>query len=691
MENLSAGAPHDWENDGVGGESPRLEDATDGAGDVNAESTTRRVEEPKHPLAPAWTEVYHKYGEEHYPESTIPDTFTLRDENGHLCRYITHFLVYNRRGERIQSIEGLDAAKLKWNLVLYGHLLSVYSMRKGPENPSLKTKKAKMSVLNTGPNAPYPIRVELTKWQIEFGPYPFDKPSIWLISTTNAFYRLEKPAGRYRSTFQTLKGKCDIAARVLKTLQLNPLTPLQDIVCLICFGTRNAQKAAAIAPLMREAARVAREGLKDEQNRLHAMLRELLKDEELTPWGNLYRVSPHIEPFNFYSLSQFIMNQAHFFGQTLGIDLLTTPALTELAHGGPKMSQYSPQMMVAPQRSHYVDPAAMERMRLAKFHQENQQKLAAGSVDMGYRSPPEYAGMSPYHDPRGYETPQLREELSPHGHENMTPLSPPSPPKKSRIDTTEKKPSAEIHSTSLYGARPEEAENFYHSWSPQMHAQPSPQLEAHSDKDSRPRDNSNDYGSGDYASNGDYGPNGDYASDDIPLPGLEGLGSDGFGGFYGHEQPTVGFAHEEAPPKISVSLAHDQPEPAFQPMASPRPMDHPHMGMEHPGMGGEHARMMEHGRLSEHSHMNERRHMVEQPPPEYPRVWMRTSLHVFDPKPFPDFYNWPLSERKKKPFFVGVDWLWDPSVQTGVLIDGVNMPLPDERTIILPDRPTDLD
>lgn len=66
-----------------------------------------RLNQPKHPLAPPGTPVYFKYGEEHYPEETIPDAYTYTESDGTVCRYITNFLVYNKRGERLLPIEVL--------------------------------------------------------------------------------------------------------------------------------------------------------------------------------------------------------------------------------------------------------------------------------------------------------------------------------------------------------------------------------------------------------------------------------------------------------------------------------------------------------------------------------------------------------------------------------------------------------
>lgn len=53
------------------------------------------------------SQVYFKYGEEHYPEETVPPEYTFTETDGTVCRYITNFLVYNKRGERLLPIEVL--------------------------------------------------------------------------------------------------------------------------------------------------------------------------------------------------------------------------------------------------------------------------------------------------------------------------------------------------------------------------------------------------------------------------------------------------------------------------------------------------------------------------------------------------------------------------------------------------------
>lgn len=167
-----------------------------------------RLNQPKHNLAPQGTPVYFKYGEEHYPEETIPDPFTFTENDGTVCRYITNFLVYNKRGERLLPIEVLDQPR-HGALVLYGSLLPASSVGSpnDMENPGKRTNNSRNVSNNSrydtrrrngslkskrrqyhnpdddGPShVPYPVRIELSEWCIDYGQEPQNVPFIWLIS-----------------------------------------------------------------------------------------------------------------------------------------------------------------------------------------------------------------------------------------------------------------------------------------------------------------------------------------------------------------------------------------------------------------------------------------------------------------------------------------------------------------------------
>lgn len=86
---------------------------------------------------------------------------------------------------------------------------------------------------------PYPIRVELSEWCIDYGQEPHNVPYIWLISRWDVYYRLEKPAGRYIPTFSTAKMKFEVSTRVIKTLQWRPEFPYREMVDLLSAATRH--------------------------------------------------------------------------------------------------------------------------------------------------------------------------------------------------------------------------------------------------------------------------------------------------------------------------------------------------------------------------------------------------------------------------------------------------------------------
>lgn len=247
-----------------------------------------RLSQPKHPLAPPGTPVYFKYGEEHYPEETVPPEYTFTEADGTVCRYITNFLVYNKRGERLLPVEVLDQPRHA-ALVLYGSLLPAAAMaaqgiagqrrsstteegydqndKGGPDGrgkrqrPGTSAAVALPSKRHVGLSRDttrqnrrrsssegggsygvmtqtYPVRVELAEWCIDYGQEPSNVPFIWLISRWDVYYRLEKPAGRYISTFATAKMKFEVSTRIIKTLQHRPDTPYKTIVDLLSAASR---------------------------------------------------------------------------------------------------------------------------------------------------------------------------------------------------------------------------------------------------------------------------------------------------------------------------------------------------------------------------------------------------------------------------------------------------------------------
>ncbi|EZG43333.1 cytosine specific DNA methyltransferase replication foci domain protein [Gregarina niphandrodes] len=122
-----------------------------------------RLIEPKHPLAPRGCVAYFKYGEEYYPEQTVPEcyssvhpTSTSGDVN---CRCVTNFLIYNKRGERLLPLDSLEQPR-HGGLVMYGALLPQGQSAPGGQLPPGQAT----GEYSQGQGGPYP--------QSQGGPYP---------------------------------------------------------------------------------------------------------------------------------------------------------------------------------------------------------------------------------------------------------------------------------------------------------------------------------------------------------------------------------------------------------------------------------------------------------------------------------------------------------------------------------------
>lgn len=79
---------------------------------------------------------------------------------------------------------------------------------------------------------------------IDYGQTPSHTPYLWLISSMNRFYRLEKPAGRYVPIVQSLKYKFEVASRVIKQLSVDPSCSYQFLVDRLTADSR--LKAAGV-------------------------------------------------------------------------------------------------------------------------------------------------------------------------------------------------------------------------------------------------------------------------------------------------------------------------------------------------------------------------------------------------------------------------------------------------------------
>ncbi|CBZ54097.1 Chloroquine resistance marker protein, related [Neospora caninum Liverpool] len=318
---------------------------------------------PQHPLVHASTPSWVKYGEEHYPEEAVPIEYQWIEDDGTCCCYVTDFLLYNKKGERLLQVETLDQDELA-DVALYGKLVHValvhppeaLEARKHPtacqvyphllqqrrRQNSLRGRKhqatedesvsqqvsprAAASVLpkegdkdkqgregdsgawrsegdsatsyssqredgdkkeekllgdgekevggsgaatpslGTGrkvlrkrggmlhhpcitPKIPrpfrtFPVRVDLTEWMIDYGKSASQTPYVWLVSSLNRYYRLEKPAGRYAPVLQSLKYKFEVASRVIKQLSVNRLYPYQELVDHLTADSRLKQALA---------------------------------------------------------------------------------------------------------------------------------------------------------------------------------------------------------------------------------------------------------------------------------------------------------------------------------------------------------------------------------------------------------------------------------------------------------------
>ncbi|EPR62346.1 hypothetical protein TGGT1_228120 [Toxoplasma gondii GT1] len=330
---------------GIGGHSPFFS-PLQGAGVSSSAGGSGGSNRPQHPLVHASTPSWVKYGEEHYPEEAVPIEYQWVEDDGTCCCYVTDFLLYNKKGERLLQVETLDQDELA-DVALYGKLVHValvhppealearkhptacqvyphLQQRKRHQNSSrgrkhLQTPEDEPASQQVSPRAgsalprdgdkedrqardgdnawradgdsavrsqpredgekkeekllvegeketasgaatpslgsrkvlrkrggmlhhPYitpkiprpfrtfPVRVDLTEWMIDYGKSASQTPYVWLVSSLNRYYRLEKPAGRYAPVLQSLKYKFEVASRVIKQLSVNHLYPYQELV-----------------------------------------------------------------------------------------------------------------------------------------------------------------------------------------------------------------------------------------------------------------------------------------------------------------------------------------------------------------------------------------------------------------------------------------------------------------------------
>ncbi|EZG72759.1 cytosine specific DNA methyltransferase replication foci domain protein [Gregarina niphandrodes] len=330
---------------------------------------------PRHPKAPANVIPVSKYGEEHYPEESVPADYTMVDDLGRKCRYILVFLVYNHKGERLQRISHINQSAAKSQpLTLFGHLIPVDALtdRGAQQVKSILKSKRRRDYTAMGALAPYPVVAYLEELVLEYGQRPFDCPAMWLRSRGGVYYRLEEPAGRYKKLFGEEKRRFDVCTRLLKTLQIQPTLHLEELINLIQFGHREPSLVpeiiAAHAIVSSESNGSGREstnastgygnipseesedGSTDRVNRQaitsvtlaadqhvhgqhadsgsrsqYSKACELLRSrrgcvrEEITPWGERYRLYPPVSRREIIlKYGQFVITQARIFGGDAG-------------------------------------------------------------------------------------------------------------------------------------------------------------------------------------------------------------------------------------------------------------------------------------------------------------------------------------------------------------------------------------
>ncbi|PFH34994.1 hypothetical protein BESB_058810 [Besnoitia besnoiti] len=338
--------------------SPFFASPLQGAGATGATAGSNR---PQHPLVHASTPCWVKYGEEHYPEEAVPIEYQWVEDDGTCCCYVTDFLLYNKKGERLLQVETLDQDELA-DVALYGKLVHValvhppealearkhptacqvyphlLQQRRRQQNPrsrrNLQATPEDDGAAQASPRSPlaagprdggdksagaeresagrggaegdqtpiqggreegerkedgksagdegagtsslggkkvfrkrggmlhhpfitpkiprafrtFPVRVDLTEWTIDYGKSSSQTPYVWLISSLNRYYRLEKPAGRYAPVLQSLKYKFEVASRVIKQLSVDRLYPYQELVRHLTADSRLKKALAEKAP-----------------------------------------------------------------------------------------------------------------------------------------------------------------------------------------------------------------------------------------------------------------------------------------------------------------------------------------------------------------------------------------------------------------------------------------------------------
>eukprot|EP01056_Protomagalhaensia_sp_Gyna25_P005959 Protomagalhaensia_sp_Gyna_25__5958@NODE_91_length_5343_cov_32_408937_g70_i0_p2_GENE_NODE_91_length_5343_cov_32_408937_g70_i0NODE_91_length_5343_cov_32_408937_g70_i0_p2_ORF_typecomplete_len462_score60_20DNMT1RFD/PF12047_8/4_4e12_NODE_91_length_5343_cov_32_408937_g70_i014442829 len=244
----------------------------------SSESTAASIEEPR---------VFMKYGDSYYHEEDVPPAYTVLDGQRNTCRFVSSFLVYNRKGERLTRLDVLPRAEdnlpshlleTAATLCLFGALLPYLCIQQ-PEigklvRRNLERRKHRRQDLPP-PQMPFPARIQITQYRFDYGQQPSDPPYMWVKSTAGIWYRLETPAGRYETNFADLALRFEIASKFLKTLQADQNTSFHEMTNLLMYGNRRGIQNSSTGDPILKGNRV---------NRISSS-----PSAELTPWGTRYR------------------------------------------------------------------------------------------------------------------------------------------------------------------------------------------------------------------------------------------------------------------------------------------------------------------------------------------------------------------------------------------------------------------
>eukprot|EP01054_Gregarina_sp_Poly1_P003015 Gregarina_sp_Poly_1__3014@NODE_1847_length_3213_cov_87_893516_g1199_i0_p2_GENE_NODE_1847_length_3213_cov_87_893516_g1199_i0NODE_1847_length_3213_cov_87_893516_g1199_i0_p2_ORF_typecomplete_len199_score16_32_NODE_1847_length_3213_cov_87_893516_g1199_i0153749 len=143
-----------------------------------------------HPMAPRGAHIFMKYGEQYYSEDAVPENFTVRDDKDNVCRFVSSFLVYNRKGERLARLERTFPGGQ--HVCLYGALLP-FACISNPEQGRVVRQNLKRRKHRRVPFpshlTPFPVKLDIVGYNFDYGKYPTSHPHIWVKSVSDHWYR----------------------------------------------------------------------------------------------------------------------------------------------------------------------------------------------------------------------------------------------------------------------------------------------------------------------------------------------------------------------------------------------------------------------------------------------------------------------------------------------------------------------